>query len=254
MLVVGLGLMAFGVLGITRPVLFAGRALPIAAAIAGLLFAVVAAALTRVPQGLDAIALEQGCLVMYEAGERVAVGLANIQEIHVVEEPLGRGHPLLCVGTFQRSFVEVAPVRYGPVEAISQALREALEHGFRELPECPEGVPVRVTAAGFEVAGTQRRFELSAVRAVDFVHHASVLGPGLVVHTEPLEPLATDGMIDAASILRRVAVGEHIALPGVTRSAGVALALQIDRALGEARKAGIGPAEGVANSGSADGA
>ncbi len=229
MLVVGVALVVFCGWGVMRPDLFEGRALPILGGSAGSFFVLVAVALRRVPRGLDALALEDGCLVMHEAGGRIAIGLANIADVHVVAEPLGRGHPLLCVGTPGGSLIEVSLMRYGHIEPMSNALREDIEEGTDALPTCPL-TPLRVTEGRLEVIGSDRQLDLSSVTAVDFVHHLSVHGPGLVVHTEPVEPLEDVDMIDAATVMRRIAAGEHLALPGVTRSAAVCLALHIDRA------------------------
>jgi hypothetical protein len=230
MFVVGLALVVFGGWGITRPDLFAGRALPIMAGIAGSFFPLVAVALQRAPRGLDALELDEGRLIMHEGGERVAVGLAAIAAVHMVEEPLGRGHPLLCLGTPGGSLIEVALMRYGRIEQMSRALREDIALGADELPSCPTQTSVRITDETLEVVATSEQFELSAITAVDFVNHLSVHGPGLVVHTQPVDDVDAGGMIEAASIMRRIAAGEHVPLPGMTRSARVSLALHIDRA------------------------
>jgi hypothetical protein len=232
MLFTGSGLVAFGIWGATRPDLFEGRALPIMAGVAGIFFAVVAVALRLAPRGVDSIELDGGRLVLVEKQNRIALGLSLVHGVLVVDEPLGRGHPLLCLATRGGSLIEVALLREEYIEQVAAALREDLDVGGDELPPCPE-TPVTLTEDALVTDG--ERFPLDTLRAVDFVDHLSVHGPGLVLHAgeaETLEPLPTEehASCDAATLMRRIAAGTHVPLPGLTRSAGVSLALHIDRA------------------------
>jgi hypothetical protein len=228
MLVAGVGLVAFSAWGVTRPDLFEGRVLPIMAFVAGAFFVLVAVALRRVPHGLDALELDEGRLTMHERGETVSVGLAALSSIVVVDEPLGRGHPLLCLGTRGGGLVEVALMREGHIEPMSRALREDIALGVDELPSRPENLPVALRGDTLEAG--ERSFELADIAAVDFVHHLSVHGPGLVIHNEPPEPLDPENEMHAAAVMRRIAAGEHVPLPGIPQATAVALALHIDRA------------------------
>lgn len=229
MLVVGVWLCAFGGWGMTRPDLFEGRALPILASIAGGLFAAVAIALRSASRGIDALELDGGRLTFVEGDGRTTVGLAGIAEVHVVEEPLGRGHPLLCVSTASGSVIEVAMVRSDHIELFAAALREDLAAGVDEVPPLPRDAPIAVSD-GAIVMG-DRRIPLAEVTAVDVVHQASVLGMGLVVHRAPVELLDPTARVEAAVLMRRIAAGEHVSL---ARELGwgtaVLLALHVERA------------------------
>lgn len=228
MLVAGVGLALFSAWGMTRPDLFERRALPIMALVAGVLFVLVALALRWSPRGLDALELEDGRLVLHERGESTAVGVAAAAAIHVVAEPLGRGHPLLCLGTRGGGLIELALMREGHIEPMALALREDLALGHDELPPRSDGEAVSLLEDGFETAGGRYPFE--QIAAVDYVNHLSVKGPGLVVHRQAPAPLDPEGELDAATVMRRIADGEHVPLPDMSRSAAVLLALHIDRA------------------------
>lgn len=227
MLVVGVGLVAFCAWGVTRPDLFEARALPIVAGLSGGFFVAVAVALMRVPRGLDGFGFEHTRMVLHEGDTRVEIGLGHVAAALMVDEPLGRDHPLLCLRTHTGSFIEVTLMRRGHIESMVAALTDAASCAAEPDPELP-AAPIRLTDGAIEIG--PRRFELAQIAACDFVHHTSVLGPGLVIHHDPPEPLPETGATTAALVMRRIAGGEHIPLPDVTRIGGITLALHIEHA------------------------
>jgi hypothetical protein len=221
---------------------------------AGTLFVLLSLFL-RAARGPSAVTVEDGHLWLSERGETTRVPLGPVDDVLVVEAPLGQEYPLLYLVSARGSVLELVAVAHERASAVREALAVAAKAAPAPLRRDDElgaarGVSLEAQAHGWVVrwqawGGKQHRLELRGrelllaladaapvtlaaadIAAVDFVAQLHPLGAGLVLHAAAPEPATLP-----AQLMRRAAAGRCLPASALSRGAALALALWLESEL-----------------------